>query len=242
MGQERFAGESAQNSEQKCLCVLVMDVSGSMRGTPIDELNTGLQSFFSEILEGGNGIAETLRDQLEISLIQFDEAVKIIRDPKLLDDGETAPVLFERGSTTNTVAALREAIKLVDDRKAFYKATGQDYLRPWIILMTDGEPYPYIDSDVNEISEIVKRDVMDKRYMMVGLGVQGANMQILSRMSGVQKDDSQKPSGVVFPLQGTKFTAFFSWLSNSMSTLSKSKEGDKVDISKGIADFAGFVV
>lgn len=242
MGRERFAGESAQNSEQKCLCVLVMDVSGSMRGTPIDELNAGIKNFFMEILEGGNGITETLRDQLEISLIQYDESVKIIRNPKLLDDGETAPALVERGSTTNTVAALHEAIKLVDDRKAFYKATGQDYLRPWIILMTDGEPYPYIDSEVNEISEIVKKDVMDKRYMMVGLGVTGANMQILSKMSGVQKDDPQKPSGVVFPLQGTKFTAFFSWLSNSMSTLSKSKEGDKVDISKGIADFAGFVV
>ena len=51
MAKNDFSAESAENFEQKCLCVLVLDVSGSMRGEPIAELNKGLQDFYNEIKE-----------------------------------------------------------------------------------------------------------------------------------------------------------------------------------------------
>lgn len=226
MGQERFAGESAVNLEQKCLCVLVLDVSGSMRGNPIQALNDGLGSFWKDI-KSGEG-----KNQIEVAIIKYDQDVQIIREPKLLDNNESAPTLSERGSTTNTVTALYEAIKLVDDRKAFYKATGQTYYRPWIILMTDGEPYPYVDNDVAEISKIVKTDVEAKHYMIVGLGVGNANMDILKRMT----------NNTALPLQGTKFKDFFEWLGNSMETISQSKEGDKIDLTSGMSQFMGYQI
>ena len=45
MAKNDFSAEAAENYEQKCLCVLVLDVSGSMSGEPIQELNKGLQDF-----------------------------------------------------------------------------------------------------------------------------------------------------------------------------------------------------
>lgn len=229
MGAERFAGESAQNQEQKCLCVLVLDVSGSMRGSKLDSLNQGVRDFFTQI-QSGDGVAESTVDQLEVAIIQYDEEVRILRDPKLLEDGELPPTLTERGSVTETVVAMEEAIKLVEDRKAFYKSTGQSYYRPWIIVMTDGEPYGNKASqvDIDAISQRVAEDSKNKKYMMMGIGVgEDANMELLKKMM----------AGKAMKLDGLKFGAFFSWLSASLSTVASSKEGDKVDISEGASDW-----
>lgn len=225
MGAERFAGESAQNQEQKCLCVLVLDVSGSMRGNKLDALNQGVRDFFTQI-QTADGVSESTVDQLEIAIIQYDEDVKILRDPKLLEEGELPPTLTERGSVTETVLAMEEAIQLVADRKAFYKETGQAYYRPWIILMTDGEPYGNKASaaDIDAIAQRVAADAKDKRYMMIGIGVgEEANMELLGKMT----------AGKALKLDGVKFGEFFQWLSASLSTVAASKEGDKINISEG---------
>ena len=225
MGAERFAGESAQNQEQKCLCVLVLDVSGSMRGNKLDALNQGVRDFFTQI-QTADGVSESTVDQLEIAIIQYDEEVKILRNPKLLEEGELPPTLTERGSVTETVLAMEEAIQLVADRKAFYKETGQAYFRPWIIVMTDGEPYGNKASaaDIDAIAQRVAADAKDKRYMMIGIGVgEDANMGLLAKMT----------AGKALKLDGVKFGEFFQWLSASLSTVAASKEGDKINISEG---------
>jgi Uncharacterized protein encoded in toxicity protection region of plasmid R478, contains von Willebrand factor (vWF) domain len=226
MGAERFAGESAQNFEQKCLCVLVLDVSGSMKGEKLDELNNGVKSFFSQI-QNCDGVAEGTKDQLEVAIIQFDEDVRILRDPKLIEDDEFPPTLEQRGSVTETVLAIEEAIKLSEDRKAFYKSTGQRYYRPWIILMTDGEPYgkKASQADIDEISAKVAVDSQGKKYMMMGIGIGAdANMELLKKMT----------AGKGMKLDGVKFGEFFQWLSASLSTVTQSKEGETVSIKDGV--------
>ncbi len=55
MAKNDFSAETAENYEQKCLCVLLLDVSGSMRGEPINELNKALQEFYNEIKEDETG-------------------------------------------------------------------------------------------------------------------------------------------------------------------------------------------
>jgi uncharacterized protein YegL len=221
--EHRFAGESAVNQEMKCLCVFVLDVSGSMRGEKLNALNQGMKDFYSEI-QGGEGVSEKLIDQLEVAVIQYDEEVQILRNPALLEEEEIAPTLTERGSVTETVMAMEEAIRMVEERKAWYKETGQKYYRPWIVVMTDGEPYGNraSASDIDAISERVAKDAAAKKYFMMGIGVGEANMELLTRMCGK-----------ALPLSGTKFTEFFKWLSNSLSMVSTSKEGDKVNIREG---------
>jgi len=49
MAKNDFETESPENWEQKCCCALIIDVSGSMDGAPINELNEGLQEFYKDI-------------------------------------------------------------------------------------------------------------------------------------------------------------------------------------------------
>src|SRR5579863_4177827 len=44
------AAEFADNPEQRCPCLLLLDTSGSMQGNPIRELNAGLAAFKEELM------------------------------------------------------------------------------------------------------------------------------------------------------------------------------------------------
>ena len=120
MGVERFVGESAPNAEMKCLCVFVIDVSGSMEPC-MNELNNALQKFFNDIEYAKDGLPESTKDQLEVCIYAFDEDVMLKRNPCLLKTGEVPAKLEQRGSVTESVAALKAAIQMVEDRKEFYK-------------------------------------------------------------------------------------------------------------------------
>lgn len=226
MGIERFHGESAPNAELKCLCTIVVDVSGSMEPC-IDELNNALKDFFRDI-ENGNGVPEMTKEQLEICVIAYDEDVMIKRNPCLLEPGERAPRLTTRGSTTESVAAMEEAIQMTLDRKEFYKETGQPYYRPWIVFLTDGEPYPYDENRIASLERRVLEDAQKKKYYVIGLGVgEKISERTLKRFT----------AGNAKSLKGTNFGSFFKWLSNSMSIITSSKPGQKVDISHGQSEW-----
>lgn len=219
MAKNDFSAEAAENYEQKCLCVLVLDVSGSMAGEPIRELNKGLQDFYQEIDKDN-----TTRQRLEVSLITFSHIVNTVQEPALVENF-TMPTLRASGSTA-MVTAVNHAIDKVEARKQWYKDTNQAYYRPWIILMTDGEPDS--DQDVAVLAQRIKQDVAAKKYAFLPIGVEGANMSILKQIE----------SGIpAMKLQGTKFSSFFKWLSASMGTVVSAEEGQKVDLSAGADDW-----
>ncbi len=216
MAKNDFSTEVAANYEQKCLCVLVLDVSGSMAGEPIQELNKGLQDFYEDISND-----PTTSQRLEVALVTFSHIVNTIQPPALVEDF-TMPQLIASGSTA-TVDAVCEAIDIVSARKAWYKTTRQAYYRPWIILMTDGEPDS--DQDINGLAQQIKQDTQNKKYVFLPIGVgKDANKALLEKIQG----------GIApMKLQGTKFGSFFKWLSASMGTVVNSTEGQQVDISAG---------
>lgn len=219
MAKNDFSAESAENFEQKCLCVLVLDVSGSMRGEPIAELNRGLQDFYNEIKED-----ETTSQRLEVCIMTFNDTVKTIQEPALVDNF-TMPTLSARGSTA-MVDAVNEAIEKVEARKRWYKETGQPYYRPWIILMTDGEPDT--GQDVYGLGPRIKSDTEAKKYVFLPIGIQDANMETLEMLQGEMKP---------MKLNGLKFMQFFQWLSASMGTIVNHNEGEKVDLTDGLDDW-----
>ena len=177
MGLERFHGESAPNAEMKCLCTIVVDVSGTMEPC-IEELNEALRNFFKDI-EYGNGVPESTKEQLEVCIIAFDQDVMFKRNPSLLDQGEMPPRLVTRGSTTESVAALEAAIQMTNDRKEFYKETGQPYYRPWIVVMTDGDPYP-TGQDIDGIAAKVQDDADNKKYVFFIIGIGNSSIRYIS--------------------------------------------------------------
>ena len=225
MAKNDFSAEAAENYEQKCLCVLVLDVSGSMLGTPINELNKGLKDFYDEISSDA-----TTSQRLEVSLITFSHIVKTLQEPALVDNF-SMPTLTASGSTA-LANAVNQAIDMVAARKQWYKDTNQNYYRPWIILMTDGEPNE--DQDISTLAQRIQDDTKNKRYAFLPIGVEGANMKILNQIKG-----NIPP----MKLQGTKFGSFFKWLSASMGTVVSAEEGQTVDLTKGADDWmAAFTI
>lgn len=205
-----------ENYEQKCLCVLVLDTSGSMEidptCVPIDEMNKGLKRFQSELLQD-----KTTRDRLEVAIVSFNSNVRHEQEPALLTDFEM-PELETDGSTA-MIDGISEAIDIVNERKQYYKSHGIPYYRPWIVLMTDG--YPDDDQDVEGMASRIKSASDSKEFIFMAVGIgDSASEEVLKQLS--------TPNFPPMKMQAVKFTEFFLWLSNSMGTVSHSKPGENV--------------
>ena len=159
----------------------------------------------------------------------FNNQVRTLQEPALVENF-TMPTLTTSGSTA-MVDAVKEAIEKVEARKKWYKDTGQKYYRPWIILMTDGEPDE--GQDVYGLGPKIKADMEAKHYVFLPIGIQDANMETLAVLQG---------GSPAKKLAGLKFKEFFQWLSASMGTIVNHTEGDKVDLSEGIDDWTKIFV
>ena len=204
--------EVPENYEQKCCCALVLDVSSSMKGSPMDELNDGLREFYGDISKD-----PTTANRLEVAIVEFSSNVETLVDPSLVANFRM-PTLTSKG-TTKLAEGVLEGINIVRMRKQWYKDTGQPYYRPWVILITDGAP----DSDQNivALAEEINDGMNRKDFFFLAIGVQNADMQMLLSIS----------SSAVPPLklQGLKFSEFFRWLSASF-TMVTSSTGEKADL------------
>lgn len=211
--QYAFGGESPDNYEQKCLCVLVLDVSSSMHGKPIEELNQGLKNFQREVQDDF-----VAAQRIEVAIVAFGSRADLIQEPALTSNFEM-PMLRTSGST-KLVDGVRLAINVAEERKAWYKETGQTYYRPWIMLISDGEPDK--DQDVSGLAEEIETKVNNKGFLFYAVGVEGYNHEKLAQIS-----HSNTPP---LPLNGLAFTELFKWLSASIAMVSKSTEGQMLSL------------
>lgn len=208
-----FSGESPENYEQKCLCVLVLDISGSMKGSPMEQLNQGLKNFQKELQSDF-----VAAQRIEVAIVTFSSTVDTVVQPILSADFEM-PTLIASGST-KLVDGVRLGIDIVEERKKYYKSTGQTYYRPWILLITDGEPDS--DQDIDGLSGEIRQKVENKGFLFYAIGVEGYNHAKL-----LQICHSSTPP---LPLKGLAFNELFKWLSASISLVSKSADGQHVQL------------
>lgn len=208
--------EQPRNASEKTLACLVLDRSGSMTGAPIQELNNGIKSFLSEIQNDS-----LLAGRLEVCIIEFDDKINITHQPSLAENINFTDI--KEGGTTAMVNAVREAIKVVEARKAYYKSTNTAYKLPWIILLTDGAPDS--DQDVAGLKAEVEQLTKAQKFMFLPIGVAGADMAVLNQIAGYKKVNGNFMKQPALGLAGTKFVDFFEWLSASMSAIASAGEG-----------------
>jgi uncharacterized protein YegL len=173
---------------------------------PIDELNAGLVAFREELMADDLAVK-----RVEISLVTFGPVRKltdfqtpdVFRPPKLTAEGDTPMGL-----------AIEKAVEIVRDRKAAYKQNGISYYRPWIFLISDGEP----TDNWRRAADLVRLGEQAKAFAFFAVGVEGANFDVLSRISIRQP----------LRLGGLRFREMFMWLSSSLTAVSRSRPGDEV--------------
>jgi uncharacterized protein YegL len=225
----------ATNPEPRCPCVLLLDVSGSMAEivanagqdtgetvqqdgrtyrvvsggtTRIDLLNEGLRAYHVDLM--GDPLAA---QRVEVSVVTFGGCVQTVV-PFVTVHEFTPPTLVATGETPMG-AAILQAIQSVGERKRLYKQNGLHYYRPWIFLITDGEP-----TDAWQIAQAaakVREGEKNKAFAFFAIGVEGANFDILRQISVRQP----------LHLKGYSFREMFVWLSQSQRSVSHSNPGQE---------------
>ncbi len=104
----------ADNPEPRCPCLLLLDISGSMAGAPISELNAGLVTFKDELA------ADSLAmKRVEVAVVTFGPV-------KVESSFHTAPNFFpphlQASGDTPMGAAIKQGLDMIKQRKEEYRA------------------------------------------------------------------------------------------------------------------------
>ena len=205
--------EVADNPEPRCPCLLLLDTSGSMKGERLAALTRGLFTFRAAL--AADPIAAR---RIEVAVVTFGSRVDVVQ-PFIAPDRFVPPALTGSGQT-HMAEGIERALTLIASRKGFYKRQGLFYYRPWVFMITDGQPEGESETAVAHAAARLRRYEAEKRVAFFAVGVGGADMAALQKMV-------VRPP---LPLRELAFDDLFLWLSASMQSVSRSQPGDKVEL------------
>lgn len=208
------------NRHRRTPCVLLLDTSSSMDGEKISRLNDGFKAFREDILR--NPMAA---QSVELCVISFGP-VQVQSEFTLLR--EMNQIKFKADGVTPLKEALELAMVKVTERKVMYIEHGISYYRPWIFLLTDGEPTDsngYQSDSFKELLQPLEMAAADQKFMLftIGVGVSPKGRDVLNQLSRPFK-------GRCLDLDNLKFEEMFLWLSGSLMRVSQSAPGQKVQL------------
>jgi uncharacterized protein YegL len=128
------------------------------------------------------------------------------------------PPSIQANGRTPMGLAVRVALTKLDEQKARYRNHGIAYNRPWLFLLTDGEP---TDEYWEQAASECRAQEQAAKLIFFGIGVgPAADVGKLARFS------TRTPQR----LQGLKFRELFLWLSRSATSASKAAQGSNVQL------------
>jgi uncharacterized protein YegL/ribosomal protein L40E len=206
--------EVASPEQPHCATLLLLDTSGSMvESRKIDQLNEGLRFLREEILKD-----ELASSRVDIAVVTFgDGAVKAVHPFTSIQDFQ--PPLLSANGDTPMGEAILQGIDFIEKRKKIYRDQGVNYYRPWIFMITDGEPTDMKQGDQKwaMVKNTIEECERNGKLMFFSVGVEPANMTLLN--------DIMPPSRGPIKLRQGNFREMFQWLSNSQEKIVRSDIG-----------------
>ena len=217
--------------EPHLACVFLLDVSGSMMGTPIENLNEGIRRFKEEVTKDKLALS-----RIDVAIVTFASDVKI---QDFVPLSRMEPITLTAEGSTKMADGINVAIDLVKDRNRFYKRMGTPFFKPWIFMITDGYPDP--DQNMETVAERIHSEER-----------KGSHGKLKFWACGVGEYDKTtllKLTNRVIELKGYNFTSIFNWASESMVAISVSdvqnearpvklpQDARKADLDRNIEDW-----
>ena len=185
---------------------LVLDVSGSMHGEPIEAVRNGMQILVSTLRTDPYALETAC-----ISVITFDGTAKQL--VPLTDLMNFQPPDIQAGTTTSLGDALRLTKECMEREVQKTTAEVKGDWKPLVFLMTDGMPTDDWQAGLSEFKTA-------KTGMVIACAAgSGADSKILKQITDTVV--------VLDTADSSTIGAFFKWVSASISTTSK-----KVDLGK----------
>ena len=208
--------EFAQNPEPRCPCVLVLDVSGSMRGRRMNTLNDCLREFKQRVSEDH---LTTLR--AEIAIIAFSDQPRVTQDFIAAADFQPPTLSVEGGTKMGN--AIVKALDMVEDRKSDYKRNGISYFRPIIMLITDGSPEHDTRQEIETATQRIHAAEQARNASIFSFGIdEDADIKMISSMM-----PAHRPA---IHLRTQHLSGLFQWLSASITAVSSSQPGEQLSL------------
>jgi uncharacterized protein YegL len=211
------------NTEQRTPLVLVLDTSGSMAGAAIDQLNAGLKLLEEELK--GDAIAAKRVRLLVVKFGGMDTAEVV---GEWQDAMDFVPTGLEANGTTPTGQAVDLALVRIEEEKANFRNAGVAYTRPWLFLMSDGQP----TDDWQAAADRCRAAEQSNKVAVFPI-FWGAAGQTAGVSAGGFHTLGQFCAGgaaAVKRLDGLKFRELFLWLSASMKVVSQSRPGGQAQL------------
>jgi uncharacterized protein YegL len=186
---------------------LVLDVSSSMSGGPIDEVNQGIQLLYNELLNDPQAI-----ETAWISVITFSKEAKQIVPLTELTRFKPPHLVTSHGTFLG--AALR-LLRQAMDREIVPNKPGQkgDY-KPLVFLMTDGNPVDEWQAEAQAIKERMRHKLAN--IIALGCGPY-VNQDVLKQITEAVL--------LMHDVTAENMRAFFRWVSASVQVASVSAGG-----------------
>lgn len=128
-------------------------------------LNDGLRVFKQDLAK--DPLASR---RVEVAVVAFDSNVKVVQDFVTANQFK-APALTAQG-TTHMGSAIHKALDMIQARKEQYRANGVAYFRPWVFLITDGEPQGEPEQVVQQAAQRIKDKEANKHVAFFAVGVE----------------------------------------------------------------------
>lgn len=199
-----------ENSSARLPCCVVADTSGSMSGTPINELNAGLKQLGDFVREDALAARSA-----EICVVSAGEPL-VVAVP-FTPAAHFHPPMLQADGGTPLAEAIVLAITATEERIRRYNHFDFDWYRPWVLVISDG-----MANQSSAIPVAIREVRRVENARLMSIFAVGTNRDAVLRLNKFSVRPAEE-------LDGFDFSKLFRWLSEHIIRVSHSMQGDEPD-------------